>query len=169
MSVCVRVREKERVKIVQFIRPFLPDHLDHSDDALKINDYRLFHAGFERFQRCWSMEGTWWDQKWMFWPIPEQQQEPKESGCVTLVKVLFLCVKETIIMTNAHSSATRHSLNNFRLPDEIWKPKATLQCLCSKCSSWSVFLLRYNLQSTGGRRWAATRQRHKGVEQKVAG
>lgn len=175
MSICVCGRE--RVKIVQFIRLCFPNHLDHSDDSLKINNYRLFHMFTQVSKRFRGFRGAgWWREpgeirSGCFDRFLSSSRNKRKADACHFGKSFF-CVNETIIMTNAHihSSATRHSLNNFRLPDKIWKPKPMLQCLCSKCSSWSVFLLHYNLQSTRGRRWAVTRQQHKGVEQKkVAG
>lgn len=171
---CICVWEWERGKREwKLYNSFALNRLDHSDDSLKINNYPsrslLRFQALSGLQRCWLMVRSDVDVVADSWAAAGTNGK---RMCVSLWYEsfsVFVCVKETIIMTNAHihSSATKHSLNNFHQPDEIWKPKP-MKSLCSKCSSWPVFLMHYNLQSTRGRRWAAARhdQQHEVVEQK---
>ncbi len=117
---------------------------NHSDDSLNCSTQvweALKSAG-------WCREpGEIWDQKWVFWPILEQQ-EPTESR-----SQVFFCVNETLITTNTHRDSQRCSRKTTSAHLTI--SESQNQWNVFACSSQSVSVLHYNLQSTRGRRRAA--------------
>ncbi len=93
---------------------------NHSDDSLNCSTQvweALKSAG-------WCREpGEIWDQKWVFWPILEQQ-EPTESR-----SQVFFCVNETLITTNTHRDSQRCSRKTPSAHLTISESKP-MKCLC---------------------------------------
>lgn len=112
---------------------------------------KLFHAGLRGFKKCWLMQGTWWDLRSEVGVLTDSWA----AGTNGNRSQVFFCVNETLITTNTHKDSQRCSRKTTSAHLTI--SESQNQWSVFACSSQSVSVLHYNLQSTRGRRRAALR------------